>query len=119
MYGRMAVAQGAGVGGGSLIFANVVVDAPRDTFDEGWPPEITFDELRPYYERVGEMLGVQPLPPGQLTRRYRLIQEAARSTGQAARFRALPLAVTFDPAWHYGLEDPFSGRHSSCPRSFR
>src|SRR5439155_1304351 len=40
----MGVAQGAGVGGGSLIFANVVVDANPGTFDHGWPAEITRDE---------------------------------------------------------------------------
>src|SRR5690348_6595473 len=36
----MAVAQGAGVGGGSLIYANVSVEAKPELFDEGWPPEI-------------------------------------------------------------------------------
>lgn len=112
VFGRMAVAQGAGVGGGSLIFANVVVDAPRETFDEGWPPEITFDELRPYYERVAAMLGAQQVPVGQRTQRFRLMEEAARSAGHGARVRPLPLAVTFDPEWHYDLPDPFSGSHS-------
>lgn len=112
MFGRMAVAQGAGVGGGSLIYANVVVDAKPEIFKEGWPAEITFDELRPYYDRVAGMLGAQRLPDGQLTERFRLMQEAARKAGHEDRFRALPLAVTFDPEWHYGLPDPFSGRHS-------
>jgi cholesterol oxidase len=40
------------------------------------------------------------------------VQEAARVAGYESRFRALPLAVTFDSEWHYGLEDPLSGRHS-------
>ena len=111
-FGRMAVAQGAGVGGGSLIYANVVVDANPSAFASGWPAEITFDELRPYYERVARMLGAQPLPEGQLTARFRLTREAAERAGFGARFRALPLAVTFDPAWHYELQDPFSGKHS-------
>ena len=108
----MGVAQGAGVGGGSLIFANVVVDANEGTFDQGWPAEITHEELRPYYDRVARMLNVQTLPSNQFTARYQLLQEAANAEGFAARFRPLPLAVTFDPEWHYGLNEPFSGKHT-------
>lgn len=111
-FGRMAVAQGAGVGGGSLIFANIVVDASPHAFAEGWPPEITFDEMRPFYERVGAMLDVHRVPESQVSQRFQLTREAARAAGYEARFRALPLAVTFDPDWHYDLDDPFSGRHS-------
>ena len=43
---NMSVVQGAGVGGGSLVYANISIDAKPDTFDAGWPPEITFDELQ-------------------------------------------------------------------------
>jgi len=108
----MGVAQGAGVGGGSLIFANVVVDANPETFEQGWPAEITPAELQPYYERVARMMNVQTLPSNQTTARYRLLHEAANAAGFERRFRPLPLAVTFDPDWHYGLDDPFSGRHT-------
>lgn len=45
-FGDMTVVQGAGVGGGSLIYANVSVEAEPFVFDEGWPPEITFDHLK-------------------------------------------------------------------------
>src|SRR5947209_6873218 len=41
----MAVAQGSGVGGGSLIYANVSVEAKKECFDDGWPAEITAAEL--------------------------------------------------------------------------
>jgi cholesterol oxidase len=112
MFRGMSVAQGAGVGGGSLIFANVVVDAHPGTFDQGWPAEISPEELAPYYERVARMLNVQTLPPNQRTARYQLLEEAANASGFNARFRSLPLAVTFDPEWHYGLDDAFSGRHA-------
>jgi len=108
----MAVAQGAGVGGGSLIFANVVVDANPGTFEQGWPSEITRGEMQPYYDRVARMMNVHTLPTNQMTARYRLLQEAANAAGFQSRFRPLPLAVTFDPEWHYGLNEPFSGRHA-------
>jgi len=103
----IAVVQGAGVGGGSLIYANIFVAAERFAFEDGWPPEITFDELGPYYERAGRMLGVQELPDGQLTERFKLMRDGAAAVGAASRFRKLPLAVTFDPQWTYGQDDPF------------
>jgi cholesterol oxidase len=108
----MAVAQGAAVGGGSLIYANVSVEAKPDAFQSGWPSEISYEELKPYYERVGTMLNVQTLPHNQLTERYKLMKEAAEKLGYGERFRDLPLAVTFSPEWNYGLPDAFNDRHS-------
>jgi cholesterol oxidase len=108
----MAVAQGAGVGGGSLIYANVSVPAKDDLFDDGWPPEITAEGLRPYVERVGRMLNVQTVPENQAPERYKLAKEAAEALGHGARFRPLPLATTFDPEWHWGLDDPTSPERS-------
>lgn len=112
LYDDMMIAQGAGVGGGSLIYANISVEAPEWIFEQGWPPEITFRELAPYYARVGQMLNVQELPDNQLTRRFELMREGAERLGHQKRFRKLPLAVTFDPAWSYDLEDPFDRQHS-------
>jgi cholesterol oxidase len=112
LFRHMTVAQGAGVGGGSLIYANVSVKAKPELFAQGWPAEITYQELDPYYETVGRMLGVQVLPDNQLTERFRLMQEGARQIGARDRFRKLPLAVTFSPNWHYGLDDRFDDRHS-------
>lgn len=108
----MCVAQGAGVGGGSLIYANVVVEAKPEAFATGWPPQIRYDALRPYYDKVGEMLSVQTIPEAQATARYKLVKEAAEKSGFIDRFRPVPLAVRFDPQWSYSLNDPFSEAHS-------
>src|SRR3546814_8369065 len=40
------------------------------------------------------------------------MHESAEALGHGARFGKLPLAVTFDPEWHYGLDDPHADRHS-------
>jgi cholesterol oxidase len=111
-FDRMAVAQGAAVGGGSLIYANVSVDAPPQVFEAGWPDGMGFAELRPHYDRVAEMLGAGPIPEGQLTERFRLTREAAERAGYGDRFRALPLAVTFDPDWNYERSDAFDATQS-------
>ena len=58
------------------------------------------------------MMSVQRLPENQLTARTRLMQEAADKIGAGDRFSLVPQAVTFDPDWHYGLDDPHDARHS-------
>jgi cholesterol oxidase len=101
VFNDVAAVQGAGVGGGSLVGASVFVEAAPQVFDQGWPPEITFAELQPYYAKAGAMLAVQELPDGQLTERFKLMREGAEAIGAGGRFRKLPLAVTFDPDWRY------------------
>ena len=95
----MWVAQGAGVGGGSLIYANVSIDAKQSVLDSGWPAEITFDALRPFYDEVGAMLAARPIPAAQETARLKLMREAATAIGEERRFAKLDLAVTFDEDW--------------------
>ena len=52
-FRNMTVAQAAGVGGGSLAYSNVALEAHPSLFDRnGWPAEITYDELKPCYDRV-------------------------------------------------------------------
>ena len=46
MFPHMTVATGAGVGGGSLVYANISVEAKRDSFDAGWPAEINVRQAR-------------------------------------------------------------------------
>jgi cholesterol oxidase len=116
IFRNMIVATGAGVGGGSLVYANVSAVPPKDTFDEGWPPEITFAELEPHYATVGEMLNVQEIPDNQLTRRYQLMQEAAAATGVEDRFSKMPVAIRFNPEWSYDL--PEDMRHTAAAAKF-
>jgi cholesterol oxidase len=108
----MWVAQGAGVGGGSLIYANISIDAKPDVFRSGWPSEISYDVLKPYYEAVADVLTPAPLPDGQLTERFKLMREAAQKIGEGARFRKVDLAVTFDKDFSYDRADPTNFKHS-------
>lgn len=111
-FPRIAVVQGAGVGGGSLIYANISVEAPAEAFAQGWPPEIDFEELKPYYERVAKFMNVAEVPRNQWPARTHLMQDAARNIGAEDRFRAVPLAVTFDPDWTYEKFDAFDTSQS-------
>ncbi len=112
VFRHMTVIQGAGVGGGSLVYANISIEAKPETFDAGWPPEITYGDLRPYYARVGQMLNVQPVPQGQWPERTKLVKAAAEQTGRGDRFRPLELAVSFDPTWTYDQPNPHAPARS-------
>ena len=112
IFRSMAVAQGAAVGGGSLIYANISVEATPATFDDGWPPEITYPELATHYSAVAQMMNVQPVPTGQWPARTALMREAATATGHADRFRPLDLAVNFDPGWDPTAPDRYDPARS-------
>jgi len=61
-FERLDVITGSGVGGGSLIYTNVL-EAPDDAFfARAFPPELSAAELRPYLDRVRSMLRPVPLP---------------------------------------------------------
>jgi cholesterol oxidase len=112
LFQQMAVAQAAGVGGGSLTYSSVALEAHPSLFKKDWPQEITYGELKPYYDKVAQAMNLQTLPDGQLTQRFKLAQEGAGKLGHASRFSKVPLAVSFSPDWHYGLKDPFTAQHS-------
>lgn len=111
-FSDMWVAAGAGVGGGSLIYANVSVEAKPEAFARGWPAAISYEALKPYYDRVGQMLSVSELPATQFNARTRLMKEGAEKCGWGDRFRTVPLAVSFDPDWNERLPDARHDHHS-------
>ena len=67
-FRRMAAIVSSGLGGGSLIYSNVLLRKPEETFkdedeDGGyrvWP--VTYRDLEAHYEQVERMMNVQPYP---------------------------------------------------------
>ena len=45
-YDHMDAVMCAGLGGGSLIYANVFMEPPNEVFEEGWPNSCTKDTLK-------------------------------------------------------------------------
>lgn len=113
-FSKMWVVAGAGVGGGSLIYANISVPAEPGAFQQGWPPEITHAALQPYYQRVAEMLDVQMLPDNQINPRFVLMRQAAEKCGWGERFHKLPLAVSFDPDFALDISRIPDGHNSKA-----
>jgi cholesterol oxidase len=112
LWRDMAVVQGAGVGGGSLASANVMMQPAPELFEAGWPPEITYETLKPWLDVVGAMLAVEPLPSRQATRTTEKLRDAAERLGDGARFKSMPLAVAFSDDWRPTLPDPFNALHA-------
>jgi len=69
----------AGVGGGSLVYANIHIRPDPSVFDDPrWPAPFTRAFLDPYYARVAARLEVAPLPENiQLAKRDRYREAAA------------------------------------------
>jgi cholesterol oxidase len=97
----MGVALGAGVGGGSLIYANVSIEADEKTFHKGWPAQINLEELKRYYDKVTDMLELEMVPTQQWSERAKLMSEGAKGNGWETRFHPVPVAVRFDPRLTY------------------
>jgi cholesterol oxidase len=91
----------SGLGGGSLLWSNVVLRKDRSTFvqeaGERWP--IGYDDLEPHYERHERMLRATPYPfdrePYDRTPKTKAMEHASRELG--LEWFLPPLAVTFDP----------------------
>ncbi|MDH3600526.1 MAG: GMC family oxidoreductase N-terminal domain-containing protein [Candidatus Tectomicrobia bacterium] len=111
-YGRMTVALGAGVGGGSLCYSAVAIEPKPEIFQTGWPPEITYSELKPYYDTVAREMNVQTIPDNQLPQRFKLARQAAENLGYGDRYAKAGLAMNFSQNYSYDLEDPIDKKHS-------
>jgi cholesterol oxidase len=61
-YKHMDVVVAAGLGGGSLIYANVFMEPPARAFDDRWPATAKKHTLAPYYTVVKQVLGARPVP---------------------------------------------------------
>ncbi|HSE81310.1 MAG TPA: GMC family oxidoreductase [Gaiellaceae bacterium] len=90
----------SGLGGGSLIYANVLLRKPEEWFVQGgkaedgyesWP--VTYKELVPHYERAEAMLNGQEYPFAHTTPKTVAFREAGEKLGR--EFILPKLAVTF------------------------
>ncbi|EFC80446.1 GMC oxidoreductase [Parafrankia sp. EUN1f] len=120
----------SGLGGGSLIYANVMLrkdehwfvrDAPAGEGYESWP--VTRADLDPHYDAVERMLAPQRFPRGgpgyEAARRTELLEQAGRALGWTVE--RPPLAVTFaagdgPPTPGMQIPTPAYGNYHGRPR---
>jgi cholesterol oxidase len=104
------VLSGAGVGGGSLVYANTLLEPGEEAFQRGtWPRGIDWKRvLAPHYATARRILGVTTTP--HLWEGDRQLLEFAKSLGKEDSFRPTEVAVLFPrPGEQPGEEvgDPF------------
>ncbi|MCZ2127406.1 MAG: GMC family oxidoreductase N-terminal domain-containing protein [Anaerolineales bacterium] len=102
------VLHGAGVGGGSLGYANVLEVPTEATFaTPAWNQNIRWGEaLRPHYETAKKMLGVARNP--KLWKADRVLREMAEERGMGHTFRATEVGAFFGEAGTL-VPDPYFG----------
>ncbi|MHC5906402.1 GMC family oxidoreductase N-terminal domain-containing protein [Streptomyces sp. S6] len=95
LLGNVMVLAGAGVGGGSLNYANTLYVPPKAFFEDPQWREITDweQELRPYYDQARRMLGVRLNPT--VTPSDVHLKAAAQRMGVGDTFHMAPVGVFF------------------------
>jgi cholesterol oxidase len=87
-YKHMDVVIGAGLGGGSLIYANVFMIPPDEVFDGRWPDSCKRSDLLPYYAIAKQVLGSRPIPvnndPRRRVIRQQLFADVAKKNGRVS-----------------------------------
>ena len=94
---NVMILAGAGVGGGSLNYANTLYVPPEPFFADGQWSHITDwrAELMPHYDQAQRMLGVVKNPT--FTDADRLMKEVAEDMGVGDTFVPTPVGVFFGP----------------------
>ncbi|MFG2779136.1 GMC oxidoreductase [Streptomyces prunicolor] len=95
LLGNVMVLAGAGVGGGSLNYANTLYVPPKPFFEDPQWREITDweEELTPYYDQARRMLGVRLNPT--MTPSDVHLKAAAQRMGVGDTFHMAPVGVFF------------------------
>lgn len=115
------ILAGAGVGGGSLVYANTLYE-PLEPFykDPSWAHITDWkSELAPYYDQAKRMLGVVEYP--RMTPSDEVMKTVAEEMGVGDTFHHTPVGVFFGgPSQAPGdtVEDPYFGgvgpRRNAC-----
>jgi cholesterol oxidase len=111
-FSHVTALVASGLGGGSLIYANVMLRKPEDTFvwsdgEESHPWPLQREDLEPHYDAVQEVLCPRPYPtdhePYAQTPKTVAFAQAAADAGLAVEHP--PLAIAFGD----GSEPPRPG----------
>lgn len=104
------ILSGAGVGGGSLVYANTLLVPPRKVFQAktfGAPEgEDVYEKLVPHYETAKRMLGVTKSPLN--TPADKVLKQAAEELGAGDSYHTTDVGVYFGKP-EVTVKDPFFG----------
>jgi cholesterol oxidase len=90
----ISVMKASGLGGTSLINANVAIEPDHEVFEQfHWPSEITLDALRPYYKVARDILAPSVHPRAMQLGKVQALNRRAQEMGTTVE--ALTIAVNF------------------------
>ncbi|MEY4067064.1 MAG: hypothetical protein RIQ44_276 [Actinomycetota bacterium] len=109
LLNNVMVMSGAGVGGGSLVYANTLYRPSAQFFETGsWVGVADWKKvLEPYYRQSEAMLGVVTNPFDSPS--DRAIRKVAENSGFGDSFRFTPVGVFFGQGSGAPSQDPFFG----------
>ncbi|TJZ52956.1 GMC family oxidoreductase [Streptomyces piniterrae] len=112
LLGKVMVLAGAGVGGGSLNYANTLYVPPKPFFDDPQWKDITDwqEELKPYYDQAQRMLGVRLNPT--MTPSDVHLKATAEAMGVGDSFHMAPVGVFFGDG-----QDAVGGEDAEGPKA--
>jgi cholesterol oxidase len=111
LFRNILVLSGTGVGGGSLVYANTLLEPGDEFYRNGtWVGLRDWKaEMAPHYARAKMMLGVTENP--RLGEQDEILRDVAREMGKEETFRPANVGVYFAPPGQEGqpVPDPYFG----------
>src|ERR1035441_8476180 len=104
-YPDISVIKGSGLGGTSLINANVAIEPDREVFEQfRWPAAIAFDELQPYYQRARDVLAPSVHPRALQLAKVQALNRRAQEMGTTVEALTIAVNFTIDGNNPHGVE---------------
>lgn len=104
-YKDISVIKGSGLGGTSLVNANVAIIPDAPVFEQSsWPRTITRDVLMPYYLRARQVLAANPHPRAMDLAKVQAMERRAVEIGLHAYPLNIVVNFTIDGKNPYGVD---------------
>jgi cholesterol oxidase len=108
-YRDISVIKGNGLGGTSLVNANVAIVPDRDVFQRaGWPKSLSYDALQTYYDRARQVLGAEPHPEFHDLKKIQALKRRAMQI----ELEVQPLNITVN--FKIKGENPYGMQQQPC-----
>src|SRR5580700_4991477 len=104
-YPDISVIKGSGLGGTSLINANVAIVPDEGVFEQfNWPSAIEYNDLLPYYQRAKAVLAANPHPDALNLAKVKALNRRAVEIGTTVQPLDIVVNFTIDGLNPHGVQ---------------
>lgn len=104
-YRDISVIKGSGLGGTSLINANVAIVPDKELFERvDWPKSLGYDSLLPFYDRARKVLAATPHPRAAELGKVQALERRAKQLGKQAVPLDIAVNFTIDGKNQFGVD---------------